>query len=436
MYCFNVSNSIYDAGVLLSDDFKQSVGISSALLFVFMALLCSHRRTAFLQKSTSRNLILVGVIVVSALVCTALLALPLFDNKLRSHFLAFAGFCGAIAFVIPFAGWIRIVFGFTFARLLSITGWGLMVTGVLSSLLYMLPPIVSLFFVALLPIMCILVIILYSDKNSAMNCEKSTNSINPSPLILLALILVGSIVYTILTSKWMPAITANWMLFFIPCGFFIFIFAEVIRRKQISIEVSFAVCISAACCATLLALTPLFQSEFTYAFVFMVAWMLRLFSFDGSIWYGRQYQNIGLSVTFGAFGGIFILQFLCKFITRYFNDQDLSLLVIALVVLVFALILFLLAHIQDTKSQLQHSIHYEPDSYSHRTTDSRHWGLTEREQDVLELLSKGYSVKAIAEQLIVSENTVKFHRTNIYRKLNVNSRQELINLVSSSKTKS
>ena len=48
--------------------------------------------------------------------------------------------------------------------------------------------------------------------------------------------------------------------------------------------------------------------------------------------------------------------------------------------------------------------------------------ITEREQDVLLLLSRGFSNREIAEELYVCESTVKTHLSNIYKKLNVNNR--------------
>ena len=56
-------------------------------------------------------------------------------------------------------------------------------------------------------------------------------------------------------------------------------------------------------------------------------------------------------------------------------------------------------------------------------------GLTDREIDVVSLLSQGYSYKKIAEQLYISMSTVQSHTRNIYRKCGVNSKQELIDLV-------
>ena len=56
-------------------------------------------------------------------------------------------------------------------------------------------------------------------------------------------------------------------------------------------------------------------------------------------------------------------------------------------------------------------------------------GLTKRELETACDLSMGMSVKAIAEMRGVSENTVKTHSSHTYRKLNVHSREELMDLV-------
>ena len=53
-------------------------------------------------------------------------------------------------------------------------------------------------------------------------------------------------------------------------------------------------------------------------------------------------------------------------------------------------------------------------------------GLTEKESEVANLLLEGLSLKEIAARLYVSENTAKTHRLNVYRKMEVSSREELI----------
>ena len=51
-------------------------------------------------------------------------------------------------------------------------------------------------------------------------------------------------------------------------------------------------------------------------------------------------------------------------------------------------------------------------------------GLTERELSMLKAVARGLSNKAISKEFWVTEQTVKFHLTNIYRKLNLANRTE------------
>lgn len=54
--------------------------------------------------------------------------------------------------------------------------------------------------------------------------------------------------------------------------------------------------------------------------------------------------------------------------------------------------------------------------------------LSEREAEILELLTRGMSNREIGDRLFISENTVKFHLKNIYSKLGVKRRSQAINL--------
>ena len=51
-------------------------------------------------------------------------------------------------------------------------------------------------------------------------------------------------------------------------------------------------------------------------------------------------------------------------------------------------------------------------------------GLTERETVILEALARGLPNEQIGKELWIAEQTVKFHLTNIYRKLGVANRTE------------
>jgi len=59
--------------------------------------------------------------------------------------------------------------------------------------------------------------------------------------------------------------------------------------------------------------------------------------------------------------------------------------------------------------------------------------LTEREKEILELLSQGLLYKEIADKKFISMDTVKKHVGNIYRKLHVNNKVEAINKLNQTK---
>lgn len=54
--------------------------------------------------------------------------------------------------------------------------------------------------------------------------------------------------------------------------------------------------------------------------------------------------------------------------------------------------------------------------------------LTEREKEILQLLSQGLEYKEIGQQIFISPNTVKKHCINIYQKLHVNSKAQALRI--------
>jgi DNA-binding NarL/FixJ family response regulator len=52
--------------------------------------------------------------------------------------------------------------------------------------------------------------------------------------------------------------------------------------------------------------------------------------------------------------------------------------------------------------------------------------LTNREAEVSELVCQGLTSKQIGAKLFVTEKTIKFHLTHIYKKMRLNSRAQLI----------
>lgn len=73
----------------------------------------------------------------------------------------------------------------------------------------------------------------------------------------------------------------------------------------------------------------------------------------------------------------------------------------------------------------------EEDSFATQASlMSNRYGLTERESEILLLLARGRSSTYIGNALYLSPNTVRGHIKNIYAKLDVHSKQELIDLFS------
>ena len=57
------------------------------------------------------------------------------------------------------------------------------------------------------------------------------------------------------------------------------------------------------------------------------------------------------------------------------------------------------------------------------------YGLTRREAEIFGFIALGRSAKYIAEELMISQNTTRTHIRHVYEKLNLNSKQELLDLV-------
>jgi len=65
---------------------------------------------------------------------------------------------------------------------------------------------------------------------------------------------------------------------------------------------------------------------------------------------------------------------------------------------------------------------------SHTDLVESQWDLTPREIEILRALAGGQSNKQMAAEFWLSEQTIKYHLTNIYRKLRVRSRTEAVRL--------
>jgi len=88
-------------------------------------------------------------------------------------------------------------------------------------------------------------------------------------------------------------------------------------------------------------------------------------------------------------------------------------------------------HPRDLASALRQAVYgsiFRPLELAGRAKDSaqQEAGLSKRELSILDVLQSGASNQEIAKQLFLAEQTVKFHLTNIYRKLGVSTRTEAV----------
>ena len=69
---------------------------------------------------------------------------------------------------------------------------------------------------------------------------------------------------------------------------------------------------------------------------------------------------------------------------------------------------------------------FKDESVSNQNQENLLQYLTQREDEVLELLTQGVTYKGVARQLFISETTVKTHVNNIFQKLQVNDRTQTV----------
>jgi DNA-binding NarL/FixJ family response regulator len=74
------------------------------------------------------------------------------------------------------------------------------------------------------------------------------------------------------------------------------------------------------------------------------------------------------------------------------------------------------------------NVFFAAGNVAHTSPVESRWDLTPREIEILRALAGGQSNKQMAREFWLSEQTIKYHLTNIYRKLEVRSRTEAVRL--------
>jgi DNA-binding NarL/FixJ family response regulator len=77
------------------------------------------------------------------------------------------------------------------------------------------------------------------------------------------------------------------------------------------------------------------------------------------------------------------------------------------------------------RQALAGNVHYAA-GYGAPLAPQPEWDLTAREVEILQALAAGRSNKQMAKELWLSSHTIKYHLTNIYRKLGVSGRTEAV----------
>ncbi len=83
-------------------------------------------------------------------------------------------------------------------------------------------------------------------------------------------------------------------------------------------------------------------------------------------------------------------------------------------------------------NQLQHSVNNSLDPSKNIDKTRKEFDLSKRETEVLHYIVEGYSNDQIANKLFISKNTIKTHIKNIYSKLDVKNRIQVVKKVSNS----
>ena len=132
------------------------------------------------------------------------------------------------------------------------------------------------------------------------------------------------------------------------------------------------------------------------------------------------------TIFYGVMGSNLMAVFLGNIIFMLVNNMDTGFLISAIALLIS----FLSAQYMFQKFD---KLDMEFNNRNYYVTNIDMSIFTEREKEIVVLMCQNFKNLEIAEQLYISENTLKTHAKNIYAKLNVKNKKELIELNEKSK---
>lgn len=254
-------------------------------------------------------------------------------------------------------------------------------------------------------------------------------SSNDRAHFFISLVLSGGFANGILIHTWVMSNPIGWTYALAPFGILVLIVSFALKR-HFSPYTALSLLAAFMCAALLLALALPSGIALLSSMIFAGAWFLFAFSVAASVWSGAHRGERAIRTACAYVACIFAAVLGSNAVLLLGVQNDLVFLVVAAVLIAFSLALAV-----ASESRLLHAQRKKAEGSDMRDIELRckalasRRALTEREYDVLCLLARGYSIKGIADRLLLSENTVKSHRRRIYLKLEINSRQSLIELI-------
>ena len=185
-----------------------------------------------------------------------------------------------------------------------------------------------------------------------------------------------------------------------------------------------------ASCALVASRLVLPQSpEWTSYATYAGFWLLELYAIAWFSWHGANQTHGKVLIAYLGICAVYLLSGIANLVGTALPEQTACAIALALTASAFALAFAGTSKLTGEPATSSAQPNNEPAQESRLTELATAAGLTEAEYSVFLNLAKGHSLRQIASTLGVSESTAKFHRHNIYQKLGVASRQDLINLV-------
>jgi len=140
----------------------------------------------------------------------------------------------------------------------------------------------------------------------------------------------------------------------------------------------------------------------------------------------RHWDNYNLNITIRSFLFFYLFVLSAFLILILFRIPYRNIYVSAVILLINLFSLLWSRNIIKREAQNKFSLNIKDSNIKHLVSE---YNISNRELEILEYILKGYSNREIQKKLFISPHTVKNHNYNLYKKLGVSSRSELLRKV-------